>query len=126
MTHSARPLNRRPRVERQILAILRGEKGAMPQPPGTTCFLRLRILARRQGIALLPPGTPYLGEGELTLLSWIAAAQRTVPAGFRPANACLAAVAARCAGRLGDLGLRLYPFTLYSHHLRELAALDTD
>ena len=120
MPHLTRPLRRRPRVERQVLAILRQERDARVVPGAPPCFARLRELAAAEGYAILPPDTPYLGEAELTLLSWIAAAQRTVTAGCEPAAHPLGTVISHCAKILGEMGLRLYPLSLYSPRLRNM------
>ena len=117
MTFTNRSLRRRPRVERRVLAMLRGENDRSRDDPLVAAVARLRHLARRKGLVIQDPGALYLGDDELTLLSWVAAAQRVAAAHLRPADRCLAAIIARCASLLEEAGLRLYPLTLYKHRL---------
>ncbi|MPS68674.1 hypothetical protein ACLIMP_17440 [Novosphingobium aerophilum] len=117
MAYSNRSLRRRPRVERRVLSLLRGEETLAEH---AACFVRLRTLATRRALTVLQPGTLYLGDDELTLLGWIAAAQRQVSRRFRPDDRCLAASIERCAGILDEAGLHLHPLTLYEHWLRGL------
>jgi hypothetical protein len=117
MTFSNRNLRRRPRIEQRVLGILRGG-GVLEARSGLADpFRRLRQAAERQGLAILPLETRYLGDDELTLLGWIAAAQRSKAGELRPADRCLHAIVCRCARMLEEEGLRLYPLTLYEHWL---------
>lgn len=117
MSYSNRSLRRRPRVERRVLAMLRGENEASSDDLFVAAFARLRHLAPRKGPQIQHPGALYLGDDELTLLSWIAAVQRIAAVHLRPADCCLAAIITRCASLLEEAGLRLYPLTLYQHRL---------
>ena len=117
MTYSNRALRRRPRVERRLLAMLRDENDPAVDDPLIAAFVRLRHLARRKGLVIRRPDVLYLGDDELTLLSWIAAAQRIAVAHLRPTDRCLAAIITRCAALLEGAGFRLYPLTLYRHRL---------
>ncbi|WP_334185855.1 hypothetical protein [Novosphingobium sp.] len=117
---TTRTLNRRPRVERQVLALLRGREGhcAADDDPGW-CFAELRDLARQEGLKIMPPETAFLSSGELTLLSWLARAQRSHAPGCRPPDhPRLAAAIEACARILSRMNLRLYPLTLYAYRIR--------
>lgn len=111
-------LRRRSRMERRVLAILRGEDVNVLSPEQVLRFNRLRRLAERNGLAIAPSGTPHVNESELRLISWLAEAQRVIPIGAPPPNPCLAAVIQRCAEVLKDKKLRLSPLTLYCSKLR--------
>lgn len=117
---SALLLNRRPRVERQVLALLRGGRGAVSQDRSVVHhFRKLRILAAREGYAVLAPEVQFLGAGERVLLAWIAMSQRTFAPGCRsPSPPELSAVISQCGAALVRLNLRLYPLTFYSHAIR--------
>lgn len=113
-------LSRRPHVERQVLAILRGHEGASPNGRVTGEFVRLRDLVQAGGYPILPIDTPYLGAGELLVLSWLAVAQRVVAPGCKgPSQSDLASAIGACAATLTEAGLRLYPLSLYAHRLRQ-------
>jgi hypothetical protein len=120
MSYSNRSLRRRPRIERRVLAILRGENDPFLDHQHAAAFTRLRVLASRQGLIIQDADARYLGDDELTLLSWLAAAQRVAVRHLRPQNRRLAAVLTRCAVLLEKAGLRLYPFTLYGHRLQDV------
>ncbi len=113
MTHSNRTLHRRPRIERRVLAILRGADLVDGDAEKSNAFRRLRHIAARKDMEILSPQTRYLGDDELTLLAWLAAAQRINAADMLPADRCLFAVIARCARLLEEADLKLYPLTLY-------------
>lgn len=117
MTYSNRALRRRPRVERRVLAMLRDENDPAVDDLLVAAFVSLRHLARRQGLQIQHPDALYLGDDELTLLSWIAAAQRIAAVHLRPVDRYLAAIITRCASLLEEAGIRLYPLTLYQHRL---------
>jgi hypothetical protein len=121
MAYSNRAVHRRPRTEQAILAILRGERQALRSPAEIQAFDRLRALADVNGVAICDSGTAYLADGELALLSWLAAAQRPTMQGVRPADVQLASAIADCARLLMASGKRLYPLTLYRHHLTDNA-----
>jgi hypothetical protein len=127
-------LRRRTHVERRVLALLRGEDMGMPPigakrprrtraaPVATPAhhrrFKELRKLAALRGFAVLAPDTPYVGAGELRLLSWLAQAQRVAGPETFPGDPLLAAAIAHCAGLLNGRGVRLSPLTLYGTRLR--------
>ncbi|BBD03104.1 MULTISPECIES: hypothetical protein [Sphingobium] len=114
MKRTTLPLHRRTRVERRVLAFIRGEWSSHPDPRAVRCFAILHRLAERRGLGIQPPGTSYVSEGELALLSWIASSQRT-SATRQPANDWrLAVVTARCGQWLNRMRLRLSPLTLHS------------
>ncbi|WP_395396591.1 hypothetical protein WBP07_28355 [Novosphingobium sp. BL-8A] len=112
---NTRPISRRPRVERQVIALLRGEDTTLIKP---RCLVQLRHLADSRGITVLPPGANYLSNSELTLLAWIAAAQRTAYRALFPPDPIIASLVERCALRLCKDGLLLQPFSLYSGWLK--------
>ncbi|WP_395396601.1 hypothetical protein WBP07_28405 [Novosphingobium sp. BL-8A] len=117
MSYSSRFLRRRPRIERQVLAILRGEDDLLLTGSDAQAFAALRQLARSNGFVIHEPKTIYVGDHELALLSWLAAAQRISASHLRPKDRMLAANIRRCAMLLENAGLRLYPLTLYSRML---------
>ncbi|WP_313392138.1 hypothetical protein [Sphingobium yanoikuyae] len=117
---NTRSLSRRPHVERQVLAILRGREGAAGNSRIAGDFARLRDLAQAGGHPVLPVGTLYLGNSELLLLSWLAVAQRIIaPKCEGPSQTDLASAIAACADTLISMGLRLYPISFYAHRLRQ-------
>ena len=119
MSYSSRFLRRRPRVERLVLAILRGEDDLLLTGSDAQAFAALRQLARSNGFVIHEPKTIYVGDHELALLSWLAAAQRISASHLRPKDRMLAANIRRCAMLLENAGLRLYPLTLYSRMLAD-------
>lgn len=119
-------LKRRTLVERKALALLRGAEGAatlasglrgraLKVPPTAAqarCFTELRRIAIRDGFSVLPPSAPYMGADELTVLAWLAAAQRVFAPDYAPeADPALRAAILRCAGLLDGMGLRLSTLT---------------
>jgi len=118
LNYSSRSLRRRPRIERRVLAILRGEDDPLLNGNPDNAFVRLNHLARRKGLVIHAADNVYLGDDELSLLSWLAASQRASAQHLRPADHCLAAVIRRCADLLDDAGVRLYPLSLYWHRLQ--------
>lgn len=118
MAYSNRLLRRRPRIERRVLALLRGETDPLLDGHDVNAFVRLRHLARRKGLVIHEAEVPYLGDDELTLLSWLAASQRIAATHLRPADRCLAAIITRCGIALQQAGLMLYPLTLYQYRLQ--------
>ncbi len=67
----------------------------------------------------MAPHTPFLSPGELTLLSWLARAQRTnAPGCAPPGEHRLAAAIEQCAKILSRMKLRLYPLTFYAYRIR--------
>lgn len=69
-------LYRRPRVERQVLAMLRGSDGMASLDKGVARrFSRLRALAEEEGYGVLPLDAKFLSSGELILLAWLAMGQ---------------------------------------------------
>ncbi|WP_232495540.1 hypothetical protein [Novosphingobium kaempferiae] len=117
MGYSNRALHRRPRTEQAVLGILRGERKALRSPAEIQAFDQLGALAGANGIAICDIGTAYLGDGELRLLSWLAAAQRPTKEVVPPDDVQLYAAIAECASLLLASGMRLYPLTLYRRHL---------
>lgn len=130
-------LRRRSFIERRVVALMRGN--ALPPQPGrdsrprrggaaglptaaqVRCFAALRHHAMRHGFRVLDPAAPYMSPGELALLGWLAAAQRTsirepVPADDPDFRAAIE----RGAAVLDDMGLRLSIFTLYGARLRDM------
>ncbi len=83
-------LRRRPALERRALAMLRGgdqnfhaDNDAPASEPSRQAaksralfFAELRRAAARHGIAVQPPGSRLVGEGEMLLLAWLAQEQR--------------------------------------------------
>lgn len=126
-------LRNRPHVERRVLMLLRGAPLARsprssrfrdapePSPAQLRRFTDLRRAATRYGLVVHSPETPYVCEGELRLLSWLAEAQRIAGARSAPNDPRLVATIAACAGLLDGLGLRLSPLTLYGARLRGTA-----
>jgi hypothetical protein len=116
---SNRILRRRPRIEQRVLALLRGGEVLEERQGRPDTFRRLRQIAGRKGYVILSASAGYLGDDELTLLGWIAAAQRTTASHLQRADRCLLAALQRCAVVLEEEGLRLRPLTLYKHWLVE-------
>ncbi len=109
-TRSRLALRRRPSAEQRVIHMLRGDDipvdGAAPFHAGQ--FGKLRTLAERHGFTIARPGTPYVTVHELTLLGWLASAQRVQ--GYSRAchyDAMLAMTVVHCAGTLDALGIRL-------------------
>lgn len=117
---TTRTLNRRPRVERQVLTLLRGrETTSIKADKSASCFAALRRLAEKEGFRIMPPNTQFVTPCELTLLSWLARAQRTNAPGCQPPrHPVLAAAIDQCAEILGQMDLRLYPLTFYAYRIR--------
>jgi hypothetical protein len=126
-------LRRRSALERRALALLRGEDHAFRDSDDKLAweptrqaaksqalfFAELRRVAARHGLAVYPPGSRLVGEGELTLLAWIAQEQRITGQGRSiPAEPLLIAAIARCASLLDALGVHLGPHTLYGARRR--------
>lgn len=114
MNRTTLPLHRRTRVERRVLAVLRGDWSTPLDPRAARCFAILHQLAERRGLGIQPPGSSYVSEGELTLLSWIANGQRISSTVQPPDDRRLAIVTCHCAHWLNQMRLRLSPLTLYS------------
>jgi murein tripeptide amidase MpaA len=76
-------------------------------------FGRLRDLAHRAGMRVNVPGTSWLGRDELSLLAWLAQAQRVLSytKSFHR-DAMLTLTVVHCAGTLNALGIQLPPLTL--------------
>ncbi|GFE75414.1 hypothetical protein [Novosphingobium sp. TCA1] len=55
MTHSNRTLHRRPRIERRVLAILRGAEPFDGDAEKSNAFRRLRHIAARKDMEILSP-----------------------------------------------------------------------
>ena len=105
-------LRRRSSVEQRVVRLLRGETGAGSDALSisTAQFTRLRELAARNSLVIHRPGTPFLSPSELTLLGWLAQAQRVT--GYRRPfhpDAMLTMTIVHCAGTLEALGVRLAP-----------------
>jgi hypothetical protein len=113
-------IHRRPRVERQILAILRGGEGMAELDRSiASSFSQLRRLARREGYVVLQRDAGFLSSDELVLLAWLAMGQRRLTPGCRkPTPPELAAAISECSTALESLKLRLYPLTFYTHWVR--------
>lgn len=122
-------LKRRPFVERRALALVRGgggerdiaqsqssgrRRGAVVLPPALAhCFMELRGLALHHGFIILRPEAPFMGADEHRLLAWLASAQRVFdPCAQAHTEPAFRAAIMRCAGLLGDMGLRFSPLTL--------------
>jgi hypothetical protein len=82
-------------------------------------FHRLLEIATRIGFDIISPGSAYISESELTLLCWIAVAQRMAGPIYGPDSRCLAEVVLRCANALDSVFLRLPPITMYISCFRE-------
>ncbi|MET4898741.1 hypothetical protein RN629_16595 [Sphingomonadaceae bacterium jetA1] len=124
-------LRNRPDRERRVLSLLRGaaldmvprsrrDGEAVPRAEHLRCFAHLRRVAGEHGLAIQPPGLPYVGNDELRLLSWLAEAQRVTGFATMPRQPELRAALLRCAGLLDGMGMRLAPLTLYGARLRML------
>ena len=107
-------LKRRSSTEQRVIRMLRGD-----QTDDQALFLyeeqfgRLRDLAHRAGMRVNVPGTTWLGRDELSLLAWLAQAQRVL--GYTKSfhrNATLTLTVVHCAGTLNALGIQLPPLTL--------------
>ncbi len=76
----ARILSRRSAPERQVIAYLRGDAACGPMS-GTTdagaALSRLAELARQRDVVLFAPGSPFVSDGEVGLISRLATAQRS-------------------------------------------------
>ena len=114
MNRTTLPLHRRTRVERRILAILRGGGDIRVSPDQADAFAGLRRCAAANHLVIAPPDAPYVGVDELKIMSWLADAQRRVSKVGGPADAALAQIVRRCAGLLNGMGLRLSPLVLYN------------
>lgn len=119
MIVSTLPIHRRTRAERTVLAYLRGEARAHRSKELDLRFRRLRQIAVRAGFGVMAPGSSYVSQHELSLLCWIAEAQREIGPVSVPASRCLAAAVQRCAEALDAASLRLPPLTLYFSRFRE-------
>ncbi|MDV3480100.1 hypothetical protein [Sphingobium yanoikuyae] len=134
-------LRRRSALERRALALMRGEAHAFQDSDDKPAweltrqaaksqalfFAELRRVAALHGLVVQPPGSRLVGQGELTLLAWIAQEQRVTSQGRAiPADPLLIAAIARCAGLLDALGVHLGPHTLYGARLRGLAPTDNE
>jgi len=103
-------LRRRSSVEQRVIRLIRGEAGQEVDAALVlgAQFGKLRDLAMRNALVIHSPGTPYLSLNELTLLGWLAQAQRVAAyrQSFHP-DAMLTMTVVHCAGTLDALGLRL-------------------
>ncbi|MGF7156255.1 hypothetical protein [Novosphingobium gossypii] len=105
-----------------MLALMRGGGKMARSVDVADLFAQLRILAAQEGYPIMPGGTPYLSDGELVLLSWLAVAQRMVAPGCKsPGPPRLALAIENCAKVLTAMRLRLYPLSLYAHRVRGAA-----
>jgi hypothetical protein len=118
---STLPVRRRTRAERIVLAYLRGDRCARRNDLELR-FHRLRQIAARSGLEVMAPGSAYVSQSELTLLCWIAAAQRMAAPMSMPDNQCLAEIVRRCAEALDAADLRLPPITMYISRFRDAGA----
>lgn len=111
---TAMALRRRTFAEQRVIRMLRGDPtDDRAQFVYEQQFRRLRDLAGRGGLRVNAPGTAWLASDELTLLSWLAQAQRV--AGYtRPfhVDGVLTLTVVHCAGTLNALGVQLPPLTL--------------
>ncbi len=103
-------LRRRSAAEQRVIRLIRGDAGQGPDAAAipTAQFARLRDLAARNALMIHPPGTGWLSPNELTILGWLAQAQRI--AGYRRdfhPDATLTMTVVHCAGTLDALGVRL-------------------
>ncbi|WP_179041503.1 hypothetical protein [Sphingobium lactosutens] len=119
MIRTTLPLHRRTRVERRVLDFIRNRELTLEDPHAVRCFTLLRQLAERRGMMLHPPGTPYISESELTLLSWIANGQRVSEPPLPDDDCRLAIVMSHIAMLLNQMRLRLSPLTLHSVRVRQ-------
>ena len=102
-------LKRRSFIEQRVIRMLRGD-----QTDDRALFLyeaqfgRLRDLAHRAGMRVNVPGTSWLGRDELSLLAWLAQAQRVLSytKSFHR-DAMLTLTVVHCAGTLNALGIQL-------------------
>lgn len=79
-----------------------------------THFGCLRQFSRRNGLKIMPLGSPYITAGELTVLRWLAEAQRQVGlCTCHLGDLGLKASIRNCAGILRELGVLLPSQTLY-------------
>lgn len=114
MNRTTLPLHRRTRVERRILAILRGGVDVRVSPDQAESFADLRRCAAANALVIAPPDAPYAAVDELLIISWLADAQRLVSKVGGPADAALAQSVRRCADILSGMRLRLSPLVLYN------------
>ena len=102
-------LKRRSFIEQRVIRMLRGD-----QTDDQALFLyeaqfgRLRDLAHRAGMRVNVPGATWLGRDELSLLAWLAQAQRVLSytKSFHR-DAMLTLTVVHCAGTLNALGIQL-------------------
>ncbi|WP_337187294.1 hypothetical protein [Phenylobacterium sp.] len=132
MANPNQPVQRRNVYERKALCLLRGEPVAFDargpairtharrRPPlDDYCkvhFACLREFARRNGLEVEAVGSKYVSTGELTVLRWLAEAQRR--SGLRTCDLGdlgLKTSLLHCAELLKDLGMPLPVQTLYSY-----------
>lgn len=105
--------------------MLRGERDVLRTSDHRHGFDELRQLAQERGLIVQARRTAYLGDDELLLLSWLAAAQRPTTERLLPGDVQITSSVLRCAAILTEAGIRLHPLTLYRHHLgRVMRRLD--
>jgi hypothetical protein len=99
-------VHRRSLKEREALGLLRGREGGEREGELAACFAQLRESAVREGMIVFPPNAPYISGDEMTLLSWIAQAQRM---GWQreAVDPRFAALIAQCARELLRSQIRL-------------------
>lgn len=114
MTTATLLLNRRTRVERRVLAMVRGEYGETMRVDHAESFAQLKAVMSSQGLNISAIGTPYLSPDELALLTWIADAQRVASTRRMPEDQAMVASIRRCARTLLDMRLRLSALSLYN------------
>lgn len=77
------------------------------------CFARLKSLADARGLRILAPGTRFASAAELTLLGWLADAQRLVATGSAPDDPDFLETIRRCGQALTQMNLHLPPLSLH-------------
>lgn len=115
-------VRRRPHVERQVIALLRGDGEALSKVADRRVRMILRAemelfegLAReaeRQSLIVLKPRAPYVGSDELLLIKWLADAQRASNAFPPDLDERVVDGVKACAEWLTAVGLRLPPRTI--------------
>ncbi|WP_434405231.1 hypothetical protein [Sphingobium sp. DN12] len=121
---TAMALKRRSFAEQRVIRMLRGDPtDDRAQFVYNEQFRRLRDLAEHAGMRLNEPGTVWLADHELLLLSWLAQAQRVL--GYKRqfhTDATLTLAAVNCAGTLNALGIQFPPITL--QHVSEQSSTE--
>lgn len=105
---SARALSRRNIHEKQVIALLRGGTCALRHRPDVSkAFDRLASMARLCGLTIFPPDSRFVSDGEVELLSNLAAAQRLTGRPSITMDDRGLATLLPCSALLCEMGIRL-------------------